>query len=142
MKNKYALAISVGIIMLIISMALSMLLTMTFPSLQAEYETPAFRPWDDPLMSLFFLYPIVLGIVLTYLWFKTRSSWKNGLDFGIAFGILMSVPMFIVNYSSFNFSLLMVGSWTVFGFINVLVAGMVLEKLGGLTPPSFFHLLL
>ena len=131
MKNKYVLALVIGIILLISNMVLSMLFNVIFPSLNTEYINPAFRPWDDPLMSLFFVYPVVLGVLLTYLWLKTRKSWKTGIDFGITVGLLMAVPMFIVNYSSFTFSLLMISAWTVFGFLNVLVAGLALEKLEG-----------
>jgi len=131
MKNKYLLAIVVGVILLVTTMVLSMLFNAIFPSLNQEYVNPAFRPWDDPLMSLFFVYPVVLGVLLASLWLKTRKSWKSGMDFGITVGLLMAVPMFLVNYSSFTFSLLMISAWTVFGFLNVLVAGLALEKLEG-----------
>lgn len=131
MKNKYLLGISVGIILLITTMVLSMLAEAVFPSLKSEYVSPAFRPWEDPLMSLFFVYPVVLGILLTWVWLKSRKSWKSGIDFGVTLGLLMAVPAFIVNYSSFTFSLLMVGTWTIFGFINALIAGLALEKLKG-----------
>ena len=129
MKNKYVLAILLGILLIIVNMALSMLFTIAFPELQIAYESEPFRAMDDPLMSLFFLYPIALAGALTYIWFKTRKSWKTGLDFGIAFGLLMSVPMFLVNFSSFTFSFVMVASWALFGFIDVLVAGIALKKL-------------
>ncbi|MFN7991528.1 MAG: hypothetical protein U0R44_05200 [Candidatus Micrarchaeia archaeon] len=129
MKNRYLLALSLGAILLISSLALGMLLNVLFPALKAEYETPAFRPWTDPLMSLFFAYPVVLGILLTYVWLKSRKSWKNGLDFGISIGVLTAVPAFLVNYSSFTFSLLMICSWVFLGFVNTLIAGLALEKL-------------
>lgn len=131
MKNKYLLGISVGIILLVTTMVFSMILESVFPGLKAEYETAAFRPWEDPLMSLFFLYPIVLGLFLACIWTKTRKSWKSGLEFGLLFGLFLSIPMFIVNYSSFTFSLLMVGSWTIVGFLNAIIAGLALEKLEG-----------
>jgi hypothetical protein len=72
----------------------------------------------------------VLGIAMSHLWFRTRKSWKNGTDFGLVIGIFLSVPMFLVNISSFSFSLPMIFSWSVFGFLNSLVAGIALEKLG------------
>jgi hypothetical protein len=131
MKNKYLLAIVIGLIMLITTMGLSNILAVVLPDVQSEYVNPAFRPWDDPIMSLFFVYPISIGILLTYLWFKTRKSWKSGLDFGITLALLLSIPSFLVNYSSFTFSLMMILSWTVMGFVNVLIAGFALEKLEG-----------
>jgi hypothetical protein len=129
MKNKYLIALSAGILVLIVSMGLNMILSLVFPGLQAEYVNPAFRPWTDPLMSLFFLYPIAMGMLLAWVWFKTRKSWKSGLDFGLTMALLFSVPSFIVNFSSFTFSLMMVLSWVIVGFINVVIAGLMLEKL-------------
>lgn len=131
MKNKYAVAVAVGIILLASNILMGFVLDAALPSLKAEYETPAFRPWSDPIMSLFFAYPVVLGVLLSYVWFITRKSWKSGLEFGIAFGLLMSVPMFIVNYSSFTFSTLMVGTWALMNFVNMIVAGLALERLDG-----------
>lgn len=131
MKNKYLLAISVGLIVLVASMALNLLLNALFPALNAEYVNPAFRPWSDPVMSLFFLYPVILGVLLSWVWLKTRKSWGSGLDFGLIMGVLYAVPAFLVNYSSFTFSLPMILSWTAMGFVNVIVAGLALEKLEG-----------
>ncbi|MFH1520707.1 MAG: hypothetical protein ABID61_03620 [Candidatus Micrarchaeota archaeon] len=129
MKNKYLLAVFIGLLLLMCNTLLSAVFNIIFPTLQSEYVNPVFRPWTDPIMSLFFLYPVVLGVILTYLWIRTKKSWKNGIDFGVVLGILMAVPSFIVNVSSFSFSLLMVGSWTLFGFVSVIVAGLALEKL-------------
>jgi len=129
MKNPYALSLSVGIIALIGTMVLSMASDLVFPAIKAEYETPAFRPWDDPVMSLFFLYPVILGMLLTSVWLKTRKAWKSGLEFGLYFGALLGAPAFVVNFSSFTFSLAMVGAWAIMGFLNALLAGIALEKL-------------
>ena len=131
MKNKYLLGISVGIILLIATMILNVIFEMALPGLKAEYETSLFRPWEDPIMSLFFLYPIVLGMFLACLWTRTRKSWESGLKFGVFIGLFLSIPMFIVNYSSFNLSALMIGSWAVMGFLNSVIAGLALEKLEG-----------
>jgi hypothetical protein len=129
MKNKYLLALSIGILMLVVSFILNMLSSAVLPGVQAEYVNPAFRPWTDPVMSAFFLYPVVLGVLLTWVWLKTRKSWKSGLDYGLTMGVLWALPAFIVNFSTFTFSFLMILSWTVVGFVNVLVAGVALQKL-------------
>lgn len=50
-----------GVIMLITGMGLSYLLHAIFPSLIVEYNnTSVFRPWTDPLMSIYFVHPFVL----------------------------------------------------------------------------------
>lgn len=131
MKNKYLLGISVGVLLLAVTMLLNMGLGAAFPGINSEYVNPAFRPWSDPLMSLFFAYPVVLGLLLTWVWLKTRKSWASGLDFGIAMGVLYAVPAFIVNFSSFTFSLAMVLTWTFMGLVNSIVAGVALDRLDG-----------
>ena len=129
MKNKYLLAGLVCVIVLIANKVLSMLLNLALPSLNAEYAASVFRAWSDPLMMLFVLYPISVGVLSAYLWFRTRKAWKSGADFGLTVGLLMAVPMFIINYTTFLFSPLMAVTWGLFAFVNVLVAGLALEKL-------------
>ncbi|NYZ60462.1 hypothetical protein H0O01_02075 [Candidatus Micrarchaeota archaeon] len=132
MKNNYLLAIVVGIIVLVANQVLSVLLNVAFPLLSAEYAaSTAFRAWSDPLMNLIFLYPILTGVLATYLWLRTRKSWKSGADFGVAVGLFVAVPTFIVYYSNFLVSPVMVLSWALFAFVNILVAGLALEKLEG-----------
>ncbi len=132
MKNNYLLAIVVGIIVLVVNQILNALLNVVFPALHAEYAaSTAFRAWGDPLMSLIFLYPFLIGALATYLWLRTRKSWKGGADFGVVVGLFVAVPAFVTYYSNFLVSPLMVFSWALFAFVNVLVAGLSLEKLEG-----------
>jgi hypothetical protein len=132
MKNNYLLAIVVGIIVLIANQILGVLLNMALPSLSAEYAaSTVFRAWSDPLMNLIFLYPFLTGVLGTYVWLRTRKSWKNGADFGVVVGLFVAVPTFIVYYSAYMVSPLMVLSWTLYSFVNVLVAGLALGKLEG-----------
>jgi len=132
MKNNYLLAIVVGIIVLIANQILGALLNVAFPSMSAEYAaSPAFRAWSDPLMNLIFLYPFLTGVLGTYVWLRTRKSWKGGADFGVVMGLFVAVPTFIVYYSAYLVSPIMVLSWTLYSFVNVLVAGLALGKLEG-----------
>lgn len=131
MKNKYLLAGLVGVIVLVANKVLSMLLNAALPFLNAEYGASVFRAWSDPLMYVFILYPVSVGVLSAYLWFKTRKSWKTGLDFGITTGLLAAIPMFLINYSTFLLSPLLIFTWALFAFVNALVAGLALEKLEG-----------
>jgi hypothetical protein len=129
MKNKYLLGLVMGILLLAVTMIVSMVFGLLFPNLAAEYVNPAFRPWSDPLMMAFYSYPIVFGFIVTWLWLKTKKSWKSGMEFGLSMGLYSTIPSFIVNYSSFTFSLEMVLSWVLSTLVSMVVVGLALEKL-------------
>jgi hypothetical protein len=121
-----------GLSMLVVAVGLSFLSNLALPGLMAEYtNTELFRPWDDPLMSIYFAYPFVMGLALAWFWNRVKESfqggnaWGRGLQYGLAYWIIASIPGMIVTYSSFQVSFLMVLSWTVMGLVQVVVGGMV-----------------
>jgi hypothetical protein len=125
-----------GAAMLVLSVGISFLFNTVFPGLKAEYVNPAlFRPWSDPLMSLYFVYPFVLGLILAWFWsrikstIKEKSAMKRGFRFGIGYWIIASVPGMFITYSSFPVSLLMVLSWSAAGFLEVWCAGAIFAKM-------------
>jgi len=135
MKNIFLTGLIAGIAMIVANMILNPIFEMVFPGLQAAYMgNPAFRPWQDPIMMLFFLYPIALGMALAWVWTKTKhlfakSSLKNGLNFGMVYFFVAGIPTFLINFSSFTFPLAMIFSWSLMGIIDGFVAGLVLAKL-------------
>ena len=120
---------------MLFNMLLNVIMNVLFPSLQKAYETnPIFRPWDDPLMMMFFLYPILLGLAFAFIWDKTKqlfqgSIWKKGFNFGLVYFFLASVPMFVINLSSFKLPLSMILSWTIMSIFNGIIGGIVLAKI-------------
>lgn len=123
-----------GVAMLVAWIVVNWVLGFTVPSLASQYQNPAlFRPWSDPLMNLIFLQPFVLGIILAWVWGKTkglfteRDVWKRGLNFGIAYWII-TIPGMFISYSTFPVSLVMVISWSLSGFVQAVVAGWVFAK--------------
>ena len=135
MKKVILPGILAGILMAIIGMAIGYLFNIPFPSLMLEYENiNVFRAFDDPLMSLFFLYPLVLGIVLAWVWDKSKSLFKckyfkRALAFGAVYFLVATIPGMLITYSSFQVSLLIVGTWTLNGLLNGIIAGLVFGKL-------------
>lgn len=125
-----------GFVMLVVSMIISMLFGVVFPSIQAEYSTAGlFRPWSDPLMSLYFAYPFVLGLILAWIWDKTKGLlrekvfWKNAVAFAFAYWVVASIPGMFITYSSFPISILMLLSWTIGGLVQAVCAGLVYSKM-------------
>ena len=85
-------------------------------------------------MSLFFLYPFVLGFVLAWVWDKTKklfeakSEFERACKFGGAYWVIAGIPGMLITYSSFQVSLLMVLAWTISGFVEAVVAGFIFVK--------------
>jgi len=136
MKKTILSGLFAGVAMLIVGMIFSWLFNWLFPSVALEYQNPGlFRPWSDPLMSLYFLYPFILGLILSFLWNKHKLSpnfggsvWKKGATFGAAYWVVASIPGMFISYSSLQVSLLMVIGWSISGLINAIVAGWILAR--------------
>jgi hypothetical protein len=135
MKKNFPLGLLAGLAMLIVGLAVSRVFLMVFPGINAEYMNPAiFRPWSDPLMRLYFLYPLVLGIILAFFWGMVKNSvkgtqvWLKGINFGLGYFVLAGIPGMLITYSSFKVSLILVVSWLISGLINGIVAGWIFAK--------------
>lgn len=134
MKKIILSGLLIGLINFIASMLVSKIFGIVFPVLDAEYQNPnLFRLWTDPLMLLFFVYPFLLGIILAWLWEKTKNIYgvdlKGGLNFGLTYWVVATIPGMFATYSSMPYSGLMVISWLVGGLVQALLAGIILSKL-------------
>lgn len=104
------------------------------PSLADEYLSGIFRPWSDPRMMLYFLYPFIVGIIMAFIWDKTKglftgeTTMKNGINFGLIAFVVFVLPGMFVTYTSFTVSLALVLTWAVSGFVGLVLAGIVLAK--------------
>ena len=134
MKKIFWTGLVAGVVMAIINMALNQIFNAIFQWLKESYMNPVFRPWDDPIMMLFLLYPIVLGFGLSFVWDKTKqlftkSACQNGLNFGLIYFCVAGIPAFLINFSSFNLPLVMILTWIIMMLINGFVACCILAKL-------------
>jgi hypothetical protein len=121
-----------GVAMLVVGFGFSQLYDFLFPSVAAAYQNGAiFRPWSDPLMMLYFLYPFVLGVALSFFWgmakgmFKGKNVWERGVKFGLMYFVIAGIPGMLVTYSTFKVSLVMIMSWLISGFLAAFVAGVI-----------------
>ena len=76
----------------------------------------------------------VLGIILAWAWNKSKSlfkgsSFKKGINFGLAIWIIATIPGMLVSYSCFVLSGLTIISWVVDGLVNSVVAGLLLARM-------------
>jgi len=124
-----------GVVNLIVGLLFQQFFGTIFPSVGAEYQNTAlFRPWNDPLMTLFFAYPFILGIVLAYFWDMVYSSLKGNaqqkiFNFAKIYFLIATIPGMFISYTSFQVSALLVLSWTLSGFIEAYVAGWVFTRM-------------
>jgi hypothetical protein len=135
MTKLYLQGLLAGLGVFIVSIGVSFLSQLLVPSLTAEYTNPSlFRPWTDPIMSLFYIYPFVLGVILSFVWDKSKKLmtdklyWKRGLRFGLWYWVAASIAGMFVTYSSFQVSLPLVLSWSIGGLFEAFAAGIILAK--------------
>lgn len=132
MKKIILSGLTSSVAMLAISFIFSYALGFLFPSVMEEYKNSGiFSPWSDPLMSLMFFSPFIAGFVLAIIWNKIKpvfknSPVKNGLIFGL-FYCLLTISGMIMSYSSFKVSLLMVITWSITNFIQILLGCIIIS---------------
>lgn len=135
MKKVLGTGLVAGLAMVAGNIVLNSLMNAVLPQLQDEYmKNSIFRPWEDPIMMLFFLYPITLGFALSWVWSKTKhlfqgGALKRGINFGLVYFLVSGIPTFLINFSSFDLPIQMILSWTFMGAVNGMVAGIILAKL-------------
>jgi hypothetical protein len=126
-----------GLVILVVGMAVSMLIQALMPGLAAEYQNPAlFRPWSDPLMSIYFAFPFLLGLALAWVWDRVKgllpgAIWQRALGLTLGYFLISTIPGMTITYSSFPVSLAMVLSWTVSSVVQVYCGTLVLAKMNG-----------
>jgi|SRR3989338_8483697 len=124
-----------GVAILIVSFILTPIINWLMPTIAQEYINPdIFRPWTDPLMSLYFLYPFVLGLVLAWVWMKIKKVIPGKNDsqkvsnFAIGYWLIAGLPGMLMTYASFQLSLAMVMTWSLSGLIDAYVASYVINR--------------
>lgn len=133
MKKIAFSSLASGIVMVITSMIVGQVFHSLFPALAKEYNNPSlFRPWSDPLMSLFFLYPFILAIILSIVWEKTNKLFsgktlaERSIKFGATYWLLTNITGMLISYSTFPVSLLMIFSWSTSSLITVIAGAYVI----------------
>lgn len=123
-----------GFANLLLGLGVNVVLQMILPGLAEEYQNTAiFRPWQDPLMMIYFAYPFILGIVLAYLWGLLRKVLKGSdpqkaMQFAKIYFIVATIPGMFISYTSFQLSFLMILVWTVTGYLQAYIAALIYTK--------------
>jgi membrane protease YdiL (CAAX protease family) len=124
-----------GLAILTVGVILTPFYNLLFPGVSGEYNNISlFRPWDDPVMSLYYFYPFILGVVLAWVWKKTEKLFEDKYDlvrakkFALSYWIVAGLPGMFITYASFQVSFSMVLAWSISGIVDAFVAGWVFTK--------------
>lgn len=122
-----------SIALIVLSIAALYLTIILFPSIALEYYDPAFQSSSDRDI-LYYIHPVILGFGLAWFWerFKgvlTGGFTMRGIEFGIIYSLIATLPSMWIIFSAMNVSLIIVITWFVYGFVQALVAGLICEKM-------------
>lgn len=126
-----------GGVNLALGLGINLFVSLVLPGVASEYQNSAlFRPWSDPLMLVYFVYPFILGVVLAYLWGRMREQFsgtvrERAIQFGKLYFMIATIPGMFITYTSMQISLLMVLVWAVTGLAQGIAAGWVFAKREG-----------
>ena len=127
MKFFWKKGLLAGLANLVVGLGINQLVGVLLPAVASQYQNTAmFRPWSDPLMTVYFAYPFILGLVAAYLWDKVGKP--KPLEFAKFYFIIATIPGMFITYTSFQISLMMVLLWAVTGFVQAWVAAWVFTK--------------
>jgi hypothetical protein len=113
--------------MAVIGFIINIVVGLIYPSFQDIYnDTTIFIPMTSAQSILFWIYPIVLGIALAWLWTMLKTT---PVKFASIYFFIGAVPAFFINVGSFNLPVMMIFSWTVMSYLNGLVAGLIFSKM-------------
>jgi hypothetical protein len=124
MKKSVTYVVSV-VTMIATCIALGFLFNVLFPSVKVEYENQSlYRPWEDPLMYLYFLQPFILTAVLIWGWNRIKGLFngtlaQNAFNFTLIYFFVAVIPGMLMTVSSFKVSVLAIVTWTVSAFFQV-----------------------
>jgi hypothetical protein len=104
-----------------------------FPRLAVQYFDPQFDSQSERAI-LYFTHPFVVGLALAWFWDRCKSLFtgsfpRRAIEFGLLYWLVAIFPMMWLIYSTINVSLALVGSWLLFGLLQGIAAGLILEKM-------------
>lgn len=133
MKKIITSGLLAGVVLLLFSILGLYLTIWFFPGIAAQYFDPAFDTQSGRYM-IYYLHPFVISLALAWFWarFKgvlTGSFFRRGLEFGLIYVLIATLPMMWFIYSAMHISLEMVSIWFVLALVQGMIAGLVFEKI-------------
>ncbi len=133
MKKIITAGLAAGTVLLMLSVVGLYATLWLFPQIAIQYFDPAFDT-ESSKMMFYYLHPFVISLVLSWFWtrFKgvlTGSFLTRGIEFGLIYVLIATVPMLLLIYSTMNVSFTMICTWFVLALVQGIIAGLVFEKI-------------
>lgn len=127
-----------GVVLLILSIFGLYINIWFFPDLAMQYFQPTFNEQSSRIM-LYFIHPFIIAMALSWFWNRTKSKLtgsfiSRGIEFGIIYSLMATLPSMWLVFSSITVSLTMVITWFVLGVLQAIVTGLVCEKMNPYIP--------
>lgn len=133
MKKIIFSGLIVGTILFILSYGSLYLGIRFFPGLFLDYNNPLFNS-DGNRDVLFYLHAFVFSFALSWFWDRFKGLFNGafmlrGLEFGSVYALVALLPVMWITFSAMDVTALMVLSWFLYGFAQVIIAGILFAKL-------------
>lgn len=104
-----------------------------FPGVAMQYFDPAFRDQSSRYL-LFFAHPFLIAQALSWFWSRFKQTLTGpfltrGIEFGLIYAGIATLPSMWMIYSTISVSLAMTGTWFLFGLLQGIVSGLIFEKM-------------
>lgn len=134
MKKIIITGLSVAIALSVLSFVVLRIALVLFPAVCEEYYNPALFQTGDGRTVLYFLHPFVLAFALLWFWERFKSIikgafWLRGLEFGLVYGTVATLPSMWITFSALNVSAQMVFTWVVYSVVQAVIAGLIFARL-------------
>jgi len=133
MRKIVVAGLAAGFVLLVLSVLGLYATIWLFPGIAQQYFDPAFATGSGRVM-LYYAHPFIIAMALSWFWgrFKgvlTGSFITRGIEFGLIYTLVATLPMMWLIYSAMNVSFTIVTTWFVLALVQGVIAGLIFEKL-------------
>ncbi len=133
MKKVILPGIIAGFVLLAFSYVALYLLVTLMPSLAEQYYNPVFSQEGEKTI-LYFLHPFVLSFALAWFWERFKGQFEGswllrGLELGLVYAIVASLPAMWITFSSLALSFQLVASWFAYSMAQAAIVGLIYAKM-------------
>lgn len=133
MKKVIIPGVIAGFVLLAFSYGALYLLVTLLPSLAEQYYNPVFSQEGDKTI-MYFLHPFVLSFALAWFWERFKGQFEGswllrGLELGVVYAIVASLPAMWITFSSLALSFQLVVSWFAYSTVQAAVVGLIYAKM-------------
>ena len=124
-----------GAVLFGVGVAFHYLIPLVAPAVVAEYQNEdLFRPWGGWTKYYMFAHPWLFGVLFAGVFLGARKilghadfgGARDGLLYGLAVFVVGSLPVYALNFASFQISAGLAASWVIQSMFQYSLAGLVL----------------